>query len=175
MKILDQYRLPIQGLQSEEYEFVFDVENDFFQCFEHSLIQEGSFRVVLKLDKKYDHAEMDFEINGFFKTNCDRCLAGIKLPINSDHKMYLKRMESEEELNLEEDVLAYSKDDPYIDLSTHIYEMIVVSVPASKVYNCEIEVPRPCDMEVLNKLSDQEEPSNSRSIWDSLKNLDLNN
>ena len=72
-------------------------------------------------------------------------------------------------------VIFIRDDQSHLDLAQIIYEFICVSLPLVNIYDCDNELPRVCNDEVLNKLKqtseNTEEEQKNGSIWDSLKNL----
>jgi uncharacterized metal-binding protein YceD (DUF177 family) len=175
MDIFEYYTIPIKGLHNGVHQFDFEVDDEFFLKFEDSMLDNGAFNIKLNIEKKYDHSEMLFEIKGFTKTACDRCLAEINLPITSSHKLYLKLIDDETEISDDdEDIIYFHRSDSTLNLAQQIYEFIVLSVPAIKRYNCEDDELPPCDFEVLKKIGSEKPEIKKASIWDSLKDLDLN-
>jgi uncharacterized metal-binding protein YceD (DUF177 family) len=102
-------------------------------------------------------------------------LADIDLPIVSSNILYLKTFADEAEILADdEDVIYIHKTESKLNLSQAIYEFIILSIPAIKTYDCEADENPPCDYDVIDKIG-SEEMTKKSSIWDSLKNLDLDN
>jgi len=181
MNVFDHFSVPYSSLKDGFHQYEFVVDNLFFEAFDHSPIKEGNFTVQLGLDKKASLSHLTFDIRGNFKTNCDRCLADIDMPIRTEELLVIK----EDDRNETDDEIMYVKSDqPFINLAQVIYEYIVIASPMINIYDCEGEIPRKCDMEVLKNISDEniieEQKSGEvgRSIVlppDLLKNLDLDN
>ena len=135
------------------------------------LIKKGNFIIDLDLEKKTGVSVMEFHLEGHAEMNCDRCMEIIQLPVKGDYRMLLKYGDEEES---NEEILYIDPEMSTLHLAKLIYEYILLSVPIVKVYNCEDEVPRPCNMEVLNKLNANENvPSEEASVWDSLKGINF--
>jgi hypothetical protein len=60
-----------------------------------------------------------------------------------------------------------------------IYEFVLLSIPPRKVYDCEAEETRPCDMKALELLEAQEasesDDQTENPFKEALKNIDLKN
>ena len=90
MDPLVTFTLPIKGLSHGVHSLTFDVSEDFFGQFEGSPIENGKFEVLLELDKRIDMLILDFNIRGKAFTQCDRCLADIKLPLSGENRLLVK-------------------------------------------------------------------------------------
>jgi uncharacterized protein len=173
MEKFKEFSLPIKGLKNGVHEFDFEIGDDFFKNFEGSPIQKGNFDVHVTLDKRDTFFELVFDVDGFVHTECDRCTANIELPFGDSH--YLTVKQSLEENEEDAEVVYISPDDHIFNLAQYIYEFICLSVPYNKVYDCENDDPRPCDMEILRRIegtpsvSEAEKPI--QNPFDNLKNL----
>lgn len=172
MSISDHFSVPYIGLKDGIHSFVFDAGNDFFAKFEHSPVTEGSFVIRLDIDKRPGLSDLTFNISGHFATTCDRCLSDISLKTKGDYHLLLKVSDITSD---DDEVIFISADEATLRLDQVIYEFICISLPLINVYDCENEIPRPCNDEVLNKLttSSEEPDTNENNIWGSLKGLNL--
>jgi len=177
MDALKAFLIPVSGLKIGVHQFDFQIDSDFFQAFEASLIKEGNFQVSMGLDKRSDMILLDFDIKGRTPTACDRCLAAIQMPIKGKHQLIAKY--AEEGVSSEAELVYISRDENSLDVSKFIYEYICLSVPLIKTYDCENEEELPCNEDLLDILDsqnatqqdgDKEDPP-SNPIWDALKDL----
>jgi uncharacterized metal-binding protein YceD (DUF177 family) len=169
MQALRQFSIPLKGLKNGEHNYAFNIDKTFFACFESAPIGEGQLTAELSLEKKSDHIILDFWIEGSIRTECDRCTALIDLPIESEHEIIVKYSDEEKE----EDEIVYIPNDAHeLNVASLIYELIILAIPMIKVYDCDIEEPRPCNEEILSILSAQTKESKS-PLGDALKNLKL--
>ena len=150
-KVLQPFTLPVRGLKNGVHEYDFRIENDFFAAFEQSPITEGSFDVHLSFQKQDSLFEMTFDFSGNVKTECDRCLADIRLPFEGSEYLTVKVTLEENEEDAE--IIYISPDVHELNVAKYLYEFICLSVPYHKVYDCQKEKTRPCDMVVLEKLN----------------------
>ena len=169
MENLSLFSLPIQGLKSGTHKYAYVIERDFFLNFADSPINDGKFDVELNLERRPDMFLLHFDINGYIETVCDRCVTDIKLPVQGAENLVVKFGEIEKGSIEDDEVIFIPHNTPDFNVATLIYEIIVMSLPLTNTYNCENDVPRPCDMETLKRLEDAAKESEEGSIWDSIK------
>lgn len=171
---LVSFSLPIQGLRDGVHEFHFDIDREFFQSFEGAPISEGKLELTLTLEKRPSIMVLEFDFSGVVQTECDRCLAGINLPIEGIQRLVIKY--SEEEQMEDAEVIYIHPEAQELQVARFAYEYIILAIPMIRVYDCEDEHPRPCNMEMLSLLEDQgvsesEEEDTDNPIWQELKKL----
>lgn len=182
MDYLERFTIPIQGMNIGVHEYQFSIDSEFFSYFEDSLISKGSYNVDVQIERKERMLVLNFEIEGTFNSNCDRCLAKIDIPSLIDYRVYLKYGLVEKDFSLidVEDVIYISEEDYKYNLSNIIHQLISLSMPLSNTYDCEKDENPKCDFEMLEYLntqndedSDNLEEKNSESsinpIWEKLK------
>ena len=174
MKAFKQYEIPISGLKIGVHEFDYVVDWRFFEHFEESEVKQGHFDVKLLLDKQLDHWLVTFDIEGKLDTECDRCLAPVSLPVGGLHTVVVKYDEDDKPPIENEDIIYVSRDLHTWNTAQLIYEFILLCVPIKRVYDCENESVRPCDMEMLKRLSGEVAASGNDQVWNALKQIDLN-
>ncbi len=171
---LVSYSLPIKGLHNGAHVFVFHVDETFFRHFECSPIEAAAIELTLTLDKRPGLMTLDFEFSGTIKTECDRCLAPIHLPV-ADHRALVVKYSEEAEAE-DADVIYIPPEASSLDVSVYVYELIVLSLPMIKVYDCSGENPPVCDFEMLRFLEQQSDaPADAADeenpVWKNLKDL----
>ena len=175
MKAFKQYDIPISGLKIGVHELDYIVDWRFFKLIEASPLKQGHFDVKVLLDKQHDHWMVTFDILGNLDTECDRCLAPISLPIGSVNTVIVKYDDDDDEPVENEDIIYLSRELHAWNIAKLIHEFILLCVPIKKVYECENESVRPCDMEMLKRLSGEAVTSGDNPVWNALKQIDLNN
>jgi uncharacterized metal-binding protein YceD (DUF177 family) len=168
MKSLAHYSIPINGLNLGVHKYEFTIDKSFFNQFENSPIHEGTVEVLINLEKDSSMITVDFVIEGFMNTDCDRCLQPIKLPLKKEYQILIKYAEEARE---EAEIVYIPEDTASINMAKYIYEFVVLSIPMNKVYECEEDVNAPCDEEMLKFLSHEDDQSKDNPIWEELKNL----
>lgn len=170
------FQIPILGLEQGLHHYDFECGDEFFNSFEKTLVENGNFDVHLVLDKKMDNIEMDFTFRGFINTSCDRCTAPIRLPVSGNANLLLKYAEKEAE---EDEIVFIVRDRDSYNVADFVHESIELALPFSNTYDCEKEVPKPCDQKVLDLLKEQSKKTKIKKeenpIWDTLKDLNLEN
>jgi len=172
MRISDHFSLPYIGMKDGIHRYIFTAGNEFFNSFPNSPISDGLFEVIVDVDKRPGLSELKFTIKGHVAAICDRCLADIKLPANGNYHLLVKVGNE----NSDDDEVIFIRDDQsHLELAQIIYEFICLSLPLVNIYDCENEVPKVCNTDILNKLKQtsesETEESNKKDIWESLKNL----
>lgn len=170
---LIEYSIPVKGLHTGAHTFRFRIDRSFFQHFEHSPVSDGDIDLSLSFDKRPDLFVLEFDFEGTVKTECDRCLATIDLPVSGHQRLLVKFSETEELEDAE--VIYIHPDTQQLNVSKYVYEFIVLALPMIRVYDCENDENRQCNMEMLKYL-EQNEPSNGEDIepeinpiWEQLK------
>lgn len=174
MSGLKEYLIPIKGWVKERYNWSFEPGRDFFRNFENSPIQDAAVVVKVELEKKPSLMVFSFDIEGRIGCQCDRCLADIMLPVKADYRLVVKMAHSldEGETEGDDEILFISAEDSHFDLSPHVYELVCLSLPIKKIYDCEEEKEPPCNFKVLEKLKGEdsdEQPPEEGGIWDQIK------
>jgi uncharacterized metal-binding protein YceD (DUF177 family) len=179
MTELKEFSIPIKGLKQEHYQFDFQIDSSFFACFDASPISESDISVFVELDKRIGLMEFFFDIEGTIKTECDRCLATIDLPIYSEERLIVKYTEEPQE-DTDEVVFIHTEASEF-NIAPYIYEYICVMLPITKVYDCENDEVPPCDVEMLNRISGEsnlppqtEGDSEEKTLSNLLKNININ-
>lgn len=172
MKALKEFSLPVSGLSTGVHVYRFDLGRPFFEAFDQELIEDGRLEADVELDKRPGMLVFDMKVKGRVSTSCDRCLAPIQLPVEGSYQLIVKYSDQPRE---EDEVVYISLDETTFDLSPYLHELVALSIPFAKVYNCEAEQPQPCDLDMLARLdsSTDEEPGD-QGAWDALKDIELN-
>lgn len=189
MDALVQFSLPVKGLRYGVYEYNFHIDRSFFACFEASPVEDGELDVHLRFDKQPGMFVLQLDINGRVVTECDRCLASIRLPI-SDQRKFVVKFSTEAEMD-DDDVVYIHPDTQKFDVAPYIYEYVVLAIPIVKTYDCENDPSVECNWAFVEQyMAKQKEtqalPADEESrealtgnnaLWEALKqwNQDNNN
>ncbi len=163
------------------HEYKFQVDDSFFQDFESKTIEKGNFEIVVVMDKRESMLDLEFQINGSFGSPCDRCLADIRIPLESTQRILVKF----DDLGKEDtdEVIYIGTEETNLNVAELILEFIVISLPISNTIDCEENEFEFCDERVLDyydELEEQaqqlgeEEKSERTAVWDALKDIKLN-
>ena len=120
----------------------------------------------LHFDKRPDMLVLTFEFFGTFKTDCDRCLEVINLPVKDSQQLIVKYSDEAKE----DEIVYITRDTPLLNVAKYAYESIGLAIPITKVCD-EIETP-PCNDKMLDYLDGKEENEKTNNpIWEALKDF----
>lgn len=171
MNGLAGYTLPIGGMKQGIYDFDYQIDKSFFDCFEDSFIKEGNLQVKLELDKRSSLYVLDFKITGTVQTTCDRCLEEFSLDIESEEQLIVK---FSTEATEEAEVIYLPMGTPELSVAQYIYEFIALAVPIRKVHPNDESGNMTCNKIVLKYLVKEEDIKDDNQtienpIWGDLK------
>lgn len=168
MDPLQHFSLPILGMKNGNHVFHFELDHEFFKTFDNTIIQEGNFTAEVQVDKRSNLMILSSEIKGFMETQCDRCLSGISLPLQAKSTIHVKYGRPEES---DDEVMFIEEESTKLQLADWLYETVVVSVPLIKVYDCNKEIPRPCNDEILKILNNNPPDEDDDTTGNLFKNI----
>lgn len=170
MKAGNDYILPIAGLSIGYHDFEYEIDDKFFENFEFSEVQKGCVKVNLNVEKHERESILTFNFAGNVFIACDRCNDEYEQPIENEVVIYLKYgHEYEEEYD---DVIVIPSEEGEFDISSLIYEYIILSLPIHRVHqdinDCNQEV-----IEYLESAANQvvEESDEIDPRWKCLEEL----
>lgn len=165
------FEIPFVGLKLGTHEFEFDVNDSFFASLPYSLIEKGSVKVWLDLEKKETMMIANFECFGHVEQICSRCNESALVEIDSDLAVIYKFGNEEEETN-DDNLLIVSYDAYELDVSQQVYEMISLALPIRPMHEdgeCDEEM-----VKLIEKYQVKEEKKDEDDIdprWSVLKGL----
>jgi uncharacterized protein len=165
------FEIPFVGLKLGTHEFEFDVNDSFFASLPYSLIEKGSVKVWLDLEKKETMMIANFECFGHVEQICSRCNESALVEIDSDLAVIYKFGHEEEETN-DDNLLIVSYDAYELDVSQQVYEMISLALPIRPMHEdgeCDEEM-----VKLIEKYQVKEEKKDEDDIdprWSVLKGL----
>lgn len=166
------YLIPISGLALGKHSFQYEVSDEFFNGMDYSEIQHGKVSVNLDIDREETMLVLTFDIEGTVRVMCDRCADEFDLPIESNQVFYIKLgTENAEE---SDDVMVMPADQHDFDLTSLIYEFIILSIPMHRVHpegQCNPEI-----IDMLNGMQEaaEEDEETIDPRWAALKDIKLN-
>ena len=180
VKYLKRYRIPFSGLKVGKHVFDFDIDKKFFDCFEYSLVKDGSLRAEVTLTRQENMLVADFHIEGVIQLECDVCLSDFPAKTVIDERLIVK-FSDEDIVDSTEEIVVLSKSDYELDIADLLYEYITLAVPLYKKCS-EQGDGLACDPEMVSKLGDlapQQQPQDEEATeeektdprWEALKNL----
>ncbi len=184
LKALKPFEIAFVGLPSGVHEFLFDIGDDFFVCFEGSLIKKAKLSASLLLDKMNNRIDLRFVVQGKVELECDRCLEKYLQEINVDKELFVKFGDQWEEQS--DEIIIIPFNESHIDVSQYFYEFIILSLPIRHLHPGGEKKEDNCDEQTLKEIQKYlknpqgaaqgreniDKPTDSR--WDALKNFKFN-
>ncbi len=170
MKNSSEYKIAYVGLKQGAHKFSYFIEDTFFDNFSTPDFTKSAIDVEVNLDKQNHLFLMNFAINGFIETSCDRCGDAFTLRLWEEFKFVVKVVDDEniEMKNNEDPDIAYiSKSSSLMDLSPWIYEFILLSIPYQRLHPNDNNNESTCNPEILKLLNKNNETPNT-ALWEAL-------
>ncbi|MEI6764317.1 MAG: DUF177 domain-containing protein [Bacteroidota bacterium] len=164
-----QFIINFNGLAAGKHQFVFNIDDTFFEHFEYSEIHKGQIKVELELTKELDSLILDFSIDGITEVSCDRCLEPLEFPLHGNNRLYVKFSDNNEEET--DEVVILPPSSYQLDVSQYIYEFTHLMLPIRRVHPEDEHGKSSCNEEVIRKLEQYLKKEESDSRWDDLQKL----
>jgi uncharacterized metal-binding protein YceD (DUF177 family) len=156
MKALQEFEIPFLGLKEGIHEYAFDLGAEFFESFEYSEVKQGKVHVDVSMERHERMLVFNFSIRGIVELPCDRCLAPMELKIEGDERLIVKF--GQEWMEESEEVMIMPETESRIDISSFIYEYIMLMLPYKRVHPDPEESGEDlCDQDVVEKLEQHKE------------------
>jgi uncharacterized metal-binding protein YceD (DUF177 family) len=181
LKALKPFNIAFVGLSNGEHEFTFELNDEFFACFEGSAIEKAQLKGELLLDKKSNMLDLHFSISGLVWVECDRCLEPFWYQIETQQTLFVKFGDHSEEQS--DDVVIIPSTDSHFEVSQYFYEYAMLALPFRIVHDENPSGAQQCDPEILQQLEkykpkDNPEPGDDDDSddprWDALRNIKFN-
>jgi uncharacterized metal-binding protein YceD (DUF177 family) len=176
MKHNREFEIAWQGLKLGVHEYSFSISNDFMK--EHEAPEEyhdWNAEVKLRFDRQTSFFQLHFDIAGYVTAPCDRCGDDFKLELWDEFDLMVKLIGDtgdDEEGEEEADIAFIPRSETVLDISSWIYEFVMLSVPLQKLHRNNPDGTPGCNPEalkLLNQLSEPEEVPTHNSIWKGLE------
>ncbi|WP_421808427.1 YceD family protein [Flagellimonas sp.] len=173
MMKLKEFFIPFSGLKLGKHEFVYEIDDAFFESFDYQEFNGASVNISAVLEKMSTMMELEMKATGTINVDCDLTGESYDQPIDSDLRLVVK---FGEEYNDEDDeILIIPHGEHQFNIAQYIYEMLVLAVPQKRVHPGVEDGTLQSD--ILDKLEElqpkeQKEPSEKTDPrWDDLKKL----
>ena len=147
-----EYIIDYKTLESGTYELDYHIDNDFFAMFDEPLAQDGDANVHATMKVTSAGITIGLDISGTLQVECDRCLEPFDIPIDASYDLVVKYGDKTTPPDEADDIITVGEADDFIDLSQHIYEYVVLSLPARRVHPDTQEGLPGCDPEMLSHI-----------------------
>ncbi len=163
--------IPIVGMGDGLHQYSFELDDAFIEHMDADLKPGVDVHVEVIADRRASIIELKLKFKGKVASNCDRCTADIFLPIDASYDQLVKLVETE--IEVDDEVLFIHPKTASLDLDHILYDFLYLSIPIIKRYDCEDDVPKPCNQKVLDILdqssSEAQAEHETQDIWKTLK------
>ena len=168
MDTMDSYKVDLKSMQDDAVSHRWILDDNFFSAVNGAEISKGHLDVTLEVMRKPERYELDFQLDGTVKVQCDRCLELMDFPIHTEKSLTVKMGEEFEDDG--GDVITIPEDSGVVDTAWYMYEMAALEIPIRHVHP-EGE----CNKEVMRHLNGQDSEEHVDPRWAALAKLKNNN
>lgn len=175
------FTIQFRGLSIGVHQFDYQINQSFFAEFEDSSITDSNIGVVVEFDRRVSMIVLNVSLKGTIKSECDRCMEAIDLPIEGQQQLMVKY--SEEDKEEEDDVFYINPLASSFNIAKYVYELAHLSIPLRKLKPLCLETPEACEFNILDYFEDGEMPNEDaeaeekgieqNSIWSELAKLNV--
>ncbi len=135
-----EFEIAYVGLKPGVHEFIYTIDDRFFEEYQEQDFRKASAQVRLLLEKNNSFLILRFEVGGKAEVTCDRCNSDLPIQLFDEFTITVKMTEEPEIMNDQEDdpdVYYISRGESHVYVKDWIYEFINLSIPMQKT--CEYE------------------------------------
>ena len=170
---LEQFKIDLKSLTSEETTLDFDLKDSYFESLDDSELKQGALHVSVSIRKATGFFELLFHTEGTVTVTCDRCLDDMSQEIETDNRLIVKLGAVNSE---EDDLITVSEDEGILDMSWIIYEFIVLAIPIKHVHapgKCNPAMSQVLEELSADRSSDEESAQPIDPRWSKLAELNI--
>lgn len=160
------YKIPVQRLSEGTHVIQLELQKEFIEQQNIEEMLDMQIRVDVNFTKRIQLHTLEISIDGWVQVPCDRCLEPVQISLSNTLTFVVKQSVSEDELSDAEDVILYSHDQPELDISHVLYEIVLLSMPLKKVHDDTM-----CNADITSYISKQTKEQTIDPRWESLKNI----
>ena len=170
---MNRVKIRFRGLKEGQYNYQFNVNDDFFNDFKESEIHKGNVDIETEMVISTDLLILNIRIKGMVEVQCDRCLDYFLYPIEYKTKLYIEFGEKNSDISDADNKIVLSNKENEIVLDKHLYDYIHLSLPYQKIHPKSKNGNSTCNIEMINKLKEINSGKKQKidPRWDKLKNL----
>jgi len=176
MKYNREFEIAWQGLKPGPQTYVYEIDDRFMQEREAGDgFKDWKAKVTLGFDKHENFFMLHFDIDGVVTVPCDRCGDEFGLKLWDEFDLIIKLMGDEAaEIEDEDDVVFIPRSETVIDISTWIYEFVMLSVPLQRIHPEDEHGVSGCNpkaLQLLDKLAEKPVEPIQNPLWKGLDAL----
>lgn len=173
---LNPYIIDLKALQADTEKFQFVMDDRDLEAVGALEIGKGHLSATVTVRKKAASYELDFEIKGFARIICDRCLEEMEQPIDTQGLLEVK---FGNELNDDGEVLVLPEDDGTLNVAWYIYEFAALAIPIRHTHpegTCDAQMDAALKAHTVSDADEgTDEHKGDDPRWEGLKKLLENN
>ncbi|MCE7956033.1 MAG: DUF177 domain-containing protein [Bacteroidetes bacterium CHB6] len=174
MDKMSKYNLHYAGLKDGIHEFEYLLKQDFFDMFEHPLVQGANVLIHLTVTKSAVMVVLDIKVSGTVHVECHRCLEEFEIPLDMHKTIIVKTTGDDNEVDGDNIIRADNAHD--IHLAQHFYDVVSLSIPLKVTHPDNASGGMGCNEETLRTIAKymvkNEKQDDPR--WDLLKKINNN-
>lgn len=159
------------GLSTGNHRFSFTVDDKFFSSFEEAEIRQAKVNVELDLEKTERMLVLNFTFKGSIRVTCSRCLDEFDMPVDSTEEFFVKFGDEYREES--DDVTVIPEGEAHFDIAPLLYDYLHLMIPYRVVHPDDEDGNTTCDMAVIERLNQLKGSGETDSLWDKLKDINL--
>ncbi len=173
----EKFTIRYAGLVDGLHSFDFHPDTEFFTSYySESGILASDIHVHIDADRRADLLIAEMALSGSVTVECDRCLDSCSIELSGSQTLFFSSSVNNSFSKKEEDSVVHIADNTdHINLDSHIYDFVMLSLPLRKVHD-DIEGPESqCNQEVTMKLSHHSTNKSTDPRWDKLNEIKFDN
>ena len=174
MEKLSKYKIHLTALGEGVHAFEYELGQEFFEAFEHPVVQGAHIHVNLNLDRKEHMLVLDFTFKGTLHVECHRCLKEFEMEVDLRKALIVKLTGSPEDADDDSVVLADNTHE--FSIAQHMYDFISLSLPIKVVHPLDAKGKSTCDPKAIKQIEKfmLKEELHNDPRWEILKNINPN-
>ncbi len=164
MDTTSRFEICLNGLPAEGITRHWALDDSFFSALDEQEIEHGNLDATLRVEQKSGTFVFTFDVQGTIQATCDRCLAPMSVPIETQQTLEVKLGETFED---DGELITIPADHPTLDVAWNLYEVIALAIP---IYHAHPEGECESTMDDLLRQHNAETAQHD-TRWDALKGL----
>ncbi len=177
MKHNREFEIAWQGLKPGPHTYVYDIDDRFTQEREvDKSFKNWNAKITLTFDKHESFFMLHFDVDGKVTVPCDRCGDEFVLRLWDEFDLVIKLTgDDTEKIEDEDDVAFIPRSETVIDISSWLYEYLMLSIPLQRVHPDKEDGTSGCNPQALNLLDQlSEQPDhNANPLWKGLEGIKI--
>lgn len=160
------FTISLDGLKAGRSAYEWHADGKFFDGFENSEILDADIDAVATVEKSGKYIGVDCQVKGDVTVSCDRCLADLKLPVDTLFRLSVKfGVETGTADEGGREIVMLPESDSLLDLSQIVYDYVCLDLPMQRVHE-----DGGCDPEVVKYLSVSEDEDMAEVVSEPVDN-----